>query len=77
CAPGKVTADSVIRAIRAHACLTDDNRWVEPASRVEFSVVPSREFQEGTVLTVPPPSAIPGVLTPEAPILDVDPDPTA
>lgn len=37
-APGTVTAESVIRAIRAYSCLTDDNRWVEPTSRVEFSV---------------------------------------
>jgi hypothetical protein len=37
-APGTVTADSVIRAIRAYSCLTNDNRWVEPTSRVEFSV---------------------------------------
>jgi len=29
-----VTADAVIRAIRAQACLTEDNRWVEPARRV-------------------------------------------
>jgi|SRR5580658_5800830 hypothetical protein len=36
--PDRVTADSVIRAIRAYSCLTDDNRWVEPSSRVEFAV---------------------------------------
>lgn len=33
----EVTADSVIRAVRAYACLHDDGRWVEPASNVVFS----------------------------------------
>jgi hypothetical protein len=28
--------DTIIRAIRAQACLTDDNRWVEPPKRVVF-----------------------------------------
>jgi hypothetical protein len=32
-----VSADSIIRAVRAYACLTDDNRWVEPATHVVFS----------------------------------------
>ena len=36
--PDRVTADSIIHAIRAYSCLTDDNRWVEPSSRVEFAV---------------------------------------
>jgi hypothetical protein len=36
--PDRVTADSVIHAIRAYSCLTEDNRWVEPSSRVEFAV---------------------------------------
>lgn len=33
----EVTADSVIRAVRAYACLSDEGRWVEPASHVVFS----------------------------------------
>lgn len=32
-----VSADSVIRAVRAYTCLTSDNKWVEPPSRVIFS----------------------------------------
>jgi len=32
-----VTADQVIRAVRAQACLTDDNRWVEPARHLVVS----------------------------------------
>jgi hypothetical protein len=34
----RVTGDTVIRAIRAYACLSEDGRWAEPASRVVFSV---------------------------------------
>ena len=26
----KVTGETVIRAVRAYTCLTDDNRWIEP-----------------------------------------------
>jgi hypothetical protein len=37
-APGKVNADSVIRAIRAHSCLDENNKWVEPPTEVIFSV---------------------------------------
>ena len=96
CAPGKVTADAVIRAIRAHACLTEDNRWIEPASHVEFSVVAPRQ----TAAVVVTPVASPGtrslrdvsvpvapaisqaggrseraVVTAEATIIDIDPEP--
>lgn len=28
------TADSVVRAVRAHACIAEDGRWIEPAKRV-------------------------------------------
>jgi hypothetical protein len=35
-----VTADSIIRAVRAYTCLTPDNQWVEPPSRVIFSSAP-------------------------------------
>jgi len=77
CAPGKVTADSVIRAVRAHACLTEDNRWVEPPSRVEFTVAPKLTIEMPTEAAAIPPSgsSSSGVLTPEARILDVTPDP--
>jgi hypothetical protein len=40
--PGKVTAQSVIQAIRAYSCLTDDNRWVEPPTRVEYAITTNR-----------------------------------
>jgi len=33
----RITADGVIRAIRAYSCLTDDGKWVEPASHVIVS----------------------------------------
>ena len=33
----QVTSDSVVRAVRAYTCLTSDNRWIEPATRVTFS----------------------------------------
>ena len=36
-----VTADQVIRAVRAQACLTDDNRWIEPARQLIISNEPS------------------------------------
>jgi hypothetical protein len=31
------TGDAIIRAVRAYTCLSDNNKWVEPASRVIFS----------------------------------------
>ena len=31
-----VSGDTIIRAVRAHACLTDDNKWVEPVRRVIY-----------------------------------------
>ena len=36
--PGKVTPHSVIQAIRAYSCLTDDNRWIDPPTRVEYAI---------------------------------------
>lgn len=33
----RATGDTVIRAIRAYTCLTDDGRWVEPPTHVIFS----------------------------------------
>jgi hypothetical protein len=32
-----VSNDGIIRAVRAYTCLTSDNKWVEPPSRVIFS----------------------------------------
>jgi hypothetical protein len=48
CAEATVTADSVIRAIRAYSCITDSGQWVEPPTRVVFSVVrPTPESAAG------------------------------
>jgi hypothetical protein len=32
-----VTGDAIVRAVRAYTCLTDDNKWVEPATHVIVS----------------------------------------
>jgi hypothetical protein len=40
--PSSTNANSVIQAIRAYSCLTDDNRWVEPATRVEYTITANR-----------------------------------
>lgn len=42
-----VTGDMVIRAIKAQACLTDDNRWEDPPKRVIFSSDPPKESLSG------------------------------
>ncbi|HUJ31214.1 MAG TPA: hypothetical protein VLY23_08040 [Candidatus Acidoferrum sp.] len=36
-ATAKVTADAVIRAVRAYTCITDEGKWVEPAAHVIVS----------------------------------------
>jgi hypothetical protein len=36
----RATSDSIIRAVRAYTCLTDDNKWIEPATRVIVSAAP-------------------------------------
>ena len=36
----RITGQTVINALRAYTCLTDDGRWVEPPSRVVFSTSP-------------------------------------
>jgi hypothetical protein len=40
--PSGANAQSVIQAIRAYSCLTDDNRWVEPPTRVEYTITANR-----------------------------------
>ncbi len=40
--PSKATAYSVVQALRAYSCLTDDNRWVEPPTRVEYAITTNR-----------------------------------
>ena len=32
-----ITSDSIVRAVRAYTCLTDDNKWIEPATHVIVS----------------------------------------
>ena len=32
-----ITSESIVRAVRAYTCLTDDNKWVEPATHVIVS----------------------------------------
>ncbi|HWG59308.1 MAG TPA: hypothetical protein VN661_09700 [Candidatus Acidoferrales bacterium] len=39
--PTNVTADAVIRAIRAQCCLTDHNTWVEPANNIVVTAIPA------------------------------------
>ena len=47
-AEASVTADSVIRAIRAYSCITESGEWVEPPTRVVYSVVrPAPESAAG------------------------------
>lgn len=36
----QITSDSIVRAVRAYACLTNDNRWIEPTKRVVVTTVP-------------------------------------
>ena len=41
------TGDTIIRAVRAQACLTDENRWIEPVKHVHITtetVVPSPQL---------------------------------
>ncbi len=45
-----VTADAVIRAIRAQACLTEDNRWIEPAKRVIITTETSGPMPPGAIV---------------------------
>jgi hypothetical protein len=44
-----VSGDSIIRAIRAYSCLTPNNKWVEPPTRVIYSTEPRRPDQEPVV----------------------------
>ena len=32
-----ITGDTILRAVRAYTCLTDQNAWIEPTSQVVFS----------------------------------------
>ena len=32
-----ITGDTILRAVRAYTCLTDQNTWIEPTSQVVFS----------------------------------------
>ena len=39
----EVTGDIMLRAIRSYVCLSDDNRWIDPASNVAFQTNPAKE----------------------------------
>ena len=41
----KVSGESIIRAVRAYSCLTSDNKWIEPPTRVIYSS-PQRPSQD-------------------------------
>jgi hypothetical protein len=45
-----ISADGIVRTVRAYTCLTADNRWVEPPSRVIFSSASASPL----VVTAPP-----------------------
>lgn len=51
-----LTAEAVIRAVRAHTCLTSNGRWIEPASRVLFSVNREPATLDAPVEMAPPKS---------------------
>ena len=44
------TADSIIRAVRAYACLSEDGRWTEPTKRV----IITHEYVEPATISIPP-----------------------
>jgi hypothetical protein len=50
----KVTGETIIRALRAYSCLSDDGRWAEPESRVVFSYKPAMAESRST-LALPAP----------------------
>jgi hypothetical protein len=50
-ASASVTADSVIRAIRASSCLDDSGRWTEPPKQVNFTV--ARTVHAGVPVEIP------------------------
>jgi hypothetical protein len=58
-ASATVTADSVIRAIRASSCLDDSGRWTEPPKQVNFTV--ARTVHAAVPLEIPaaPPQSVP------------------
>jgi len=72
-----VTGDSIIRALRAYTCLTGDNQWVEPPSRVIFSSAPhaapaaSASLVQSAANTLLPGTSDPSFAEPEADSLAV------
>jgi hypothetical protein len=53
----------VIQAIRAYSCLTDDNRWVELPTRLEYTITANRAHNPAPELeSVSPPKRSPAVL---------------
>jgi hypothetical protein len=54
-----ITGDTVIRAVKAYTCLTDDNHWVEPASTSHVVFSAERISEKRPSLSAPVPAALP------------------
>ena len=57
-----ITGETILGAVRAYACLNDDNRWIEPTSNVVFSTKPAAAVAGSVPALIPaaPPAALPG-----------------
>jgi hypothetical protein len=53
CSYAEATADTVVRAVRAQACLTDDGHWVEPARHLIVTTQPARSASTGCLEEAP------------------------
>jgi hypothetical protein len=69
----KVTGQTIINALRAYTCLTDDGRWVEPSSHVVFSTSPALAGPP-TIAALPAKVGLPAAAEPPAQAGSSDPD---
>jgi hypothetical protein len=60
------TADTVIRAVRAHSCLGEDGRWTEPSKRVHIT----HEYADPTRIGIPSGAARPRDLAVDKPSVE-------
>jgi len=60
----KVTGDTIIRAVRAYSCITDDGRWIEPPPR-QVIVTRREELPAADLPYGAPSSAQPQVSSPQ------------
>ena len=74
--PNNANAHAVIQAIRAYSCLTDDNRWVEPPTRVEYAITTNRPQNPAPELESASPRRESPALLDVAPSPDSEPVPT-